>query len=149
MDDRDLDWCKHCGARIRWVSTVRGSPMPIDPEPHPRGNLRVTGAIARIVHTDEALYITHFATCGEKSMAEQVPSIGRVVHVKYIDGTLFPNNAAVAKADITAHFGGDMVNLRVTVDGPPEKDMWATSIHQDGKQPSGHTGLVWFWPPRV
>lgn len=82
-------------------------------------------------------------------MAEQTPSIGRVVHVKYLDGTLFPNNASVAKADVTAYFGGDMINCRVTVDGPPEKDIWATSIHQDGKHPTGYTGLVWFWPPRV
>lgn len=82
-------------------------------------------------------------------MTEQVPSIGRVVHVKYLDGTRFPNNAAVAKADVTAYFGGDMINARVTVDGPPEKDMWVTSIYKDGTQPAQHTGLVWFWPPRV
>jgi len=69
--------CSACGAPIRWATTTKGRRMPIDPEPHPEGNIRLQeldDGIAPIAHvldaldasmTSEPLYRSHFATCPE------------------------------------------------------------------------------------
>ncbi len=65
----DLATCPSCGARIRWALTERSRNIPVDPEPHPEGNLRVEDrrgldrAIVVAPGTEPVLYRSHFATC--------------------------------------------------------------------------------------
>ena len=65
----DLAKCRSCGAPIRWAVTERGRNAPLDPEPHPEGNLRVEvrrgldRAIVVAPGTEPVLYRSHFATC--------------------------------------------------------------------------------------
>jgi len=65
--------CKSCGAPIRWAKTIKGRPIPLDPDPSPRGNIVLSdegtalvynspGAIAPR-YTDDPHYLSHFATC--------------------------------------------------------------------------------------
>ncbi|MDE9364567.1 hypothetical protein PZ938_03035 [Luteipulveratus sp. YIM 133132] len=64
--------CQACGQSVRWVETQNARHMPIDPLPHPRGNvtLRRQGqGVVAVVHglqqlplPDEA-YRPHRATC--------------------------------------------------------------------------------------
>lgn len=69
--------CASCHLPIRWgVSEATGHRMPVNPEPHPMGNLRLTETggdpqvsvfntdIARAVRQGgEPLYLSHHATC--------------------------------------------------------------------------------------
>lgn len=61
--------CSTCGAPIRWEETVRGKPIPLDPEPVEDAHLFLNeeGKVAddRTYPAPlEALrYTTHFATC--------------------------------------------------------------------------------------
>ena len=69
------DTCRSCGAPIRWVLTDKGRRMPLDPDPHPDGNIMpvtvtVGGAFPReetraFVTTapDGPAWRSHFATC--------------------------------------------------------------------------------------
>lgn len=65
----DLGKCRSCGAPIRWALTERSRNIPVDPDPHPEGNLRVEdrhGLDAAIIvapGTEPGLYRSHFATC--------------------------------------------------------------------------------------
>lgn len=58
-----------CGAPMRWEKTVRGKPIPLDPEPVPDAHLfiREDGLVAddRAHPAPEGAlrYTTHFATC--------------------------------------------------------------------------------------
>jgi hypothetical protein len=68
-------FCGSCNARILWKRTVNGRSIPIDPDPHPSGNLVLDVASAEQVRTltREELqdpvtrglprYLSHFATC--------------------------------------------------------------------------------------
>ncbi|MFE3081824.1 hypothetical protein [Nocardia tengchongensis] len=86
-------------------------------------------------------------------MAEQTPSIGRVVHytltaddAKAINADLARNGNRVAEGDIfpamiVRVFQHESANLQVFLDG--DDSFWATSrTLSDG---AGH----WNWPPRV
>lgn len=60
--------CRSCGARVRWVKTVNGKPMPLDPQPSARGNIIVVDGIAKYVPVDDnatfgTRFVSHFATC--------------------------------------------------------------------------------------
>lgn len=61
--------CSSCNAPIRWERTVRGKPIPLDPEPVPDAHLfiREDGLVAddrAYPAPDEGLrFTTHFATC--------------------------------------------------------------------------------------
>lgn len=76
--------CRGCGAPIRWVRTVHGNLMPIDPDPDPDGNVELvddTGApvdaaaldrfplpATAVVHAQPTLtggdrWMPHHATC--------------------------------------------------------------------------------------
>jgi DNA repair protein RadD len=64
--------CRSCGARILWcVAVATGRPIPVDPDPSPRGNIAVTGGEARVLKGEEfgshhgPLHTSHFATCPE------------------------------------------------------------------------------------
>ena len=65
--------CQSCGAPIRWVITLDGARMPLDPDPHPRGNVVPElqgrdGQAPRAVvlakpATDRPAWVSHFTTC--------------------------------------------------------------------------------------
>jgi hypothetical protein len=70
--------CKKCKAPIRWAVTGNGSPIPLDPEPNPAGNVRLTerccgsppaaevlGKARQVAARAgrEVLYMPHHATC--------------------------------------------------------------------------------------
>lgn len=83
--------CGRCGADIVWARTVAGpngpggKPMPLDPTPHPEGNVAVRKAapgrlLARVLGKDETpdltveqLAMPHFATCPGKPGQEPLP----------------------------------------------------------------------------
>lgn len=56
--------CRSCGAPIQWVWTVTGKAMPLDPEPHPDGNVELIDGVAH-VHSQPCPdgYLSHFVTC--------------------------------------------------------------------------------------
>lgn len=62
-----MDRCSTCKAPIRWVSSVKGRPMPIDPDPVDRGNLLIedtlVGQVARVVPPGDGTHQSHFASC--------------------------------------------------------------------------------------
>lgn len=79
--------CSSCRAWVLWGTTARGKSMPLDPLPHPRGNVTIerspAGGVSVTVHSRSALplpppaYRTHFVSCprarggpAERSMAE-------------------------------------------------------------------------------
>lgn len=65
--------CRSCGARIRWVITSKGHRMPLDPNPHPQGNVVPQGQSITVLEplavvlpeppTDRPAWRSHFATC--------------------------------------------------------------------------------------
>jgi hypothetical protein len=63
--------CRDCGLPIRFARTRKGRQMPIDPRPHPDGNVLLDefGSVRRVLGkdeprpTDEVFYIVHRATC--------------------------------------------------------------------------------------
>lgn len=70
--------CRSCGAPIRWAITEKGRRMPLDPDPHPDGNVMVEHAAGadhsgvvvfagRLLHEERdlgtPLYRSHFASC--------------------------------------------------------------------------------------
>lgn len=72
--------CRSCGAEILWAQTERGSSIPLDPVPDPRGNLvievdgpgdgwppahvrRTAVYVREGERPDEPRYLAHFATC--------------------------------------------------------------------------------------
>lgn len=68
--------CTACGAPLVWVVTVGGRRMPLDPDPHPAGNVvRVagrTGPRARVLTggempAQETAWRAHFTTCPNAS----------------------------------------------------------------------------------
>jgi len=72
----DLVPCSSCGASMRWVATLQGRPMPLDPEPCADGNVMIDQD-GRAVVLGKAragevraggqtpLYKSHFATCAQ------------------------------------------------------------------------------------
>lgn len=76
--------CHSCGQAVRWVVTVNGRRMPIDPLPHPRGNveLRPLGSqLTAFVHDNRELplsidrvYRAHAATCPNRRPPTQKPA---------------------------------------------------------------------------
>lgn len=81
--ERGLDWetrrrtgvresCKACGAPVLWVESVKNEkPMPVDPLPHPKGNLLLekfgAGILAHVIPKSAPrparAHRPHFATC--------------------------------------------------------------------------------------
>jgi hypothetical protein len=70
------DFCRSCKAPIRWAITAEtGSIMPLDAEPNPQGEWRLTsrdrGELPRAIHVAEdrrpglqrELMMAHWATC--------------------------------------------------------------------------------------
>ncbi len=63
----------NCSAGITWVRTANGRPMPLDPEPNPRGNVVLDGGLAKVAPAEaacraaigEPVYMPHWATCAD------------------------------------------------------------------------------------
>lgn len=77
MTDWPSDECRSCKAPIVWAKTRTGKDMPIDAEPRPDGNIRLTVrggqpyadvlSAARIATSTSwgALRTSHFVTCAQ------------------------------------------------------------------------------------
>ena len=69
--------CRSCGAPVRWVTMPSGRSAPLDPEPHPDGNVVMVSAtrarpltanrIAQAGKLPEPRYRSHFVTCPNAS----------------------------------------------------------------------------------
>lgn len=65
--------CKSCDARVLWVRLNTGTPAPLDPTPHPAGNVTLSpdGQTATVLDLeaerdlspDVERYVLHFVTC--------------------------------------------------------------------------------------
>jgi hypothetical protein len=59
--------CRSCGAPITWAITDQGKRMPLDAEPNPAGNVRLTLTNAVVLRKDEVYdgprFMPHWATC--------------------------------------------------------------------------------------
>ncbi len=66
--------CRGCDAEIVWATTKAGKSMPLDPRPHPEGNIEAhADASGRwhvdVVHAEDqatmfgTFYLSHFVTC--------------------------------------------------------------------------------------
>lgn len=69
--------CRVCPAPIRWARTTNGRPIPLDYDPDPAGNVKLTvddppdptahvlnaGQAARAREDGEELFMPHHATC--------------------------------------------------------------------------------------
>lgn len=85
--------CRSCGSEVRWVVTLKGKRIPLDPLPDGvRGNVRRVGegvsveARAQVLPATEAeaaraagepLWLSHFATCpqADTHRSTQPPSV--------------------------------------------------------------------------
>ncbi len=71
--------CESCAAEIRWVTLESGRPMPLDPAPHPNGNIIVgIGGRYRVLDGSQlpaevAAWRSHFATCPHASRHRRRP----------------------------------------------------------------------------
>lgn len=66
--------CSTCKVGMLMVATDHGRAMPVDPDPHPDGNVLIEDGVAHVLHGAElgkaraagkALRLSHFATCSE------------------------------------------------------------------------------------
>lgn len=80
--------CKRCGRALRWVPTVCGYLLPLDPEPAPGGCIELLPAsCCRVVPVEERaacsvpLYTSHFATC---PAVENVRALMRAGKARYL-----------------------------------------------------------------
>ncbi len=64
-----LGTCRSCGAAVRWAHTAAGRAMPLNPNPHPNGNValddngRCRVLAARDLPHPGPTYRPHWATC--------------------------------------------------------------------------------------
>jgi len=77
-----METCKSCGATIKWAVTTKNKRMPIDLEPHPKGNIQLQDQgkwhpPLAVVHSVRApgieYYISHFATCPSAAQHKRKP----------------------------------------------------------------------------
>lgn len=65
---RAVQRCGSCQAPIVWVITARGRPLPLDADPHPKGNVWLDKGHVTIGGNPPpgtTLWKSHFATCPE------------------------------------------------------------------------------------
>ena len=64
--------CRSCGAPMIWGRTERGKNIPLDAQPHPKGNIAFVDPFAidglvvfsgPALHDGRPLYVSHYATC--------------------------------------------------------------------------------------
>jgi len=61
-----MAFCKGCNATIEWHKTSEGKNIPLDPDPHPEGNLTFDARLRVVVAargSKPKMYRSHFATC--------------------------------------------------------------------------------------
>ena len=61
-----MAFCKGCGKTIEWHKTAAGKSIPLDPDPHPDGNLTFDEAMRVVVvpkGSKPRLFLSHFVTC--------------------------------------------------------------------------------------
>lgn len=60
-----MAFCKSCGAAIEWHKTTAGKNIPIDPEPHPEGNVAFERGLAVVTKpgSKPKMYRAHWSTC--------------------------------------------------------------------------------------
>lgn len=70
-----MNTCRSCHAPVTWAETRTGKTMPVDPDPHPAGNVQlfqhpsgaqmadVLGPLEVAANGDRPLHRSHFATC--------------------------------------------------------------------------------------
>jgi len=70
--------CRSCREPIRWVRTVNGKRMPLNPAPDPEGNVWIVGMEEGVPNVEVALtadgvpsnvpfrYVSHFVTCPDR-----------------------------------------------------------------------------------
>lgn len=64
-----MAFCKGCGAKIEWHKTAAGKSMPIDPEPHPEGNMAFDASMRLVQYRPgqrPRMYRAHFVTCPKR-----------------------------------------------------------------------------------
>lgn len=69
-----MAFCKGCGALIEWHKTAHGNDIPIDPEPHPEGNLAFNAAMRLVQYRPgqkPRMYRAHFVTCTKPDVARK------------------------------------------------------------------------------
>lgn len=78
VDAAVLGKCRSCGRTVRWVTTARGRPQPLDPDPQPAGNVVLDEAgVAHQVRPGQGLlleggglFMPHAASCGGRGLTE-------------------------------------------------------------------------------
>lgn len=79
-----MEVCRSCDAKIQFGLTAKGKRMPIDPEPHPEGNITLMAppnqfsppqaivlaadVLERERAKGTALYRSHFVTCPQAAL---------------------------------------------------------------------------------
>jgi hypothetical protein len=63
-----MSFCKSCGAVVHWYKTNNGKNIPLDPDPHPEGNVQINvvqnvATVVRPGSVDGPAYRSHFVTC--------------------------------------------------------------------------------------
>jgi hypothetical protein len=68
--------CKSCQAELLWVVTAAGKVAPLDPDPSPKGNVRLAGDRCEVLGAEaaaaaraggERLWLSHFVSCPHSS----------------------------------------------------------------------------------
>jgi hypothetical protein len=77
--------CRSCGATIEWAVTANRKSIPLDPDPHPDGNLVLVWTspgrqpMALVVNPHEPMldepprYRSHFVTCPNADQHRKAP----------------------------------------------------------------------------
>src|SRR5262245_43988340 len=72
-----MAFCKGCGQAIDWYKTAAGKNMPIDPDPHPDGNVYIdvvrNVAVVAAVGAKPKMYRPHWATCVKAGQFRATP----------------------------------------------------------------------------
>jgi hypothetical protein len=55
--------CRSCQAPLLWATTPKNRRIPLDPVPHPEGNVVVLDGVAVVGGEGDTRYRSHFATC--------------------------------------------------------------------------------------
>lgn len=66
--DSPFGTCRTCAEKVRWVETIAGKRMALDPEPSAKGNVTINTAGRAVVHGRGAApqapaYVCHFDHC--------------------------------------------------------------------------------------
>jgi hypothetical protein len=117
-------FCELCGRKIRWVKTIAGKPMPLDPAEHRQGNVMLinvgTELLAKVLPHDlvalanraglvSGRYFPHFATCPSRKLDAKAKAMKPKLYVGE------PNSEfhGLSNGQLQALLGGTLKNKRV------------------------------------